>query len=89
MYQAWVRTIGDQLIQVFEGSGLSMSELAERVGIERTKLVKRFQGKHSLKTGAGSTEPETIAAALGGRFLFVPDGFTVVRKGASKTKRAA
>jgi hypothetical protein len=85
VYPFSVSTIKDQLVEVFEASELSMSELSGRAGIERTKLLRRFKGERALKTGAGSAEPEAIAKALGGRFVFVPNGYRVV----PKTKRAA
>jgi len=55
-----------------------MSQLAIRAGIERTKLLRRFKGERALQTGSGATEPEDIAKALGGRFVFVPAGYRVV-----------
>lgn len=78
-------SIKDQLVEAFASSQLSMSELSERAGIERTKLLRRFKDERAMKTGAGSAEPEAIAKALGGRFVFVPKGYRVV----PKTKRAA
>lgn len=75
-----MRTIRDQLVDAFIASGQSKSRLAARAKIDRSVLSRSLDGKRALKTGAGALEPETIAKALGGRFVFVPAGFHVVRK---------
>lgn len=75
-----MRTIRDQLVDVFRASGQSKSQLAARAKLNRSVLSRSLDGKRALKTGAGTQEPEAIAKALGGQFMFVPTGYTVVRK---------
>lgn len=67
-----VRTLQEQLLAAFRESGLSKSQLAAIAKMNRSVVSRSIDDKRAMKTGAGSAEPETMAKALGYRWVLVP-----------------
>lgn len=82
-------TVLNQLRAVFRASGLTMSELATRSGIERTKLLRRFSGERGFQVDDDVSELDDVAEAMGARVMVVPAGYRLVPSRTRGAKRAA
>jgi transcriptional regulator with XRE-family HTH domain len=59
-----VRTLVEQLQEAFERSSMTLTELAEKCGIERTILGRKLSGAVPTRTGEAEVIAEVLDAEL-------------------------